>query len=979
MSDYQTIVENIRSQISYFGALGDDQLEPLVESYMQASQDVNARLLRCSQMIRSGNLSEAVRLADLEPDLLESYALLDFPERNQWSELVRSRGFPVPPPLFEELAREVNDAYTTVNPLQPLLKKHRFFAIARAPLSERIAVLREIVLMEPDHLDWKSDLDSYEKTRFREIENEIPAAIASKDVAKMSSLLRELDPKGWTTKPPEKLTKALRQNLKVESQRAIRVELQRLVEKLKDAYESNNIELGLKFSDQWEDLSRQFGPGIPMDWKVEVQTPLIWAEENRQQRERIREYEGMLNHFRSEIQTGSSTERLSTLFSQIEAVAEELGQQVPDSVLRVYQTKLNANEVRGNRRFRVFLVVLVSLMMLVAGGMVFSYFQMQQRRERDRIASTLQGYLDREDYDTAQQYFEEQGLKLQQYSESPGVAEVYAELKTAVERENERKILFRNSLNQARESLKNGPIDELALIQARARAKTDSEKYELRALENENRRHLAESQRRIDFSLQSELDPISARIQQLTSQRGKENDAVLEELNELLQKSMELRKTQGASHTLLNRRDQLIGQLERWIAEINQRKESRGDISDLTKTVENSHEYANTLQALMQKYSNLPMSRDFRRLLQERAVWNLVDRWNALIEELPTQRQPAGNKSGSEQNAKRIDSFLAQWTQNSKLFVDFPEKESVDYNVPYLRSLRNREKDKESLLLSLEKDFLALKARTLWMYYSEKEEARYYLIEPLKAGKNRYIIDHAGTERTVQIPDYVARTTVEEKAPQVRFAELALERLSKIDSPEGMSWRETACFLLKDLQDDAKIDPFLKFLLLKKMITVFGTGDLCVQKGYAKTLSFLDEEAPNEYVNWYDPKSEDAQLERGIAQSVLIRLPSSDSAVESTRTDAENLKKHPLEVFRRIGWAEKTEDGNWKLVSRSAEIPRNELRIVRGEEKENGAVSLRFEPISFLDPEARSIVSSPGLLFGSPIYVKVPVFSTLLD
>ncbi len=970
MSDYQTIVENIRSLIAHYGSMGNEQLEPLAESYALACKDVNSRLLRCSQLIRSGNPSEAVRLADIEPDLLESYALLDFPERQQWSEIVRSHHLPAASPLFEELAREINDAYTTVNPLMPLLKKHRLLALARAPLSQRIPVLREIVLMEPDNLGWKSDLDAYEKTRFRDIEKEISEAIAAKNIPQMSALVHELDSQNWTVKPPEKLIAALRQTLKTESQRGALVELRQTADKLAHAVQTENAELAIKLADRWYTQVKQLGGNVPIDLNVEVQTPLLWVEEQRQHRDRVRDFEGQLDAFRNAIQSGLDSEKMAERYAAIEAISEEMGRTIPESITNLYRSRMESNLVRGTRRFRVFLVVLILLGLTLASGMILGIVHARNQAEIRKVATTLQGYLDRKDFETASQYVEEQKKKSERIFDAPAVADVYAELRTAIDREQERQILFRSAIEKVRETLKSGTPDQFELSKAESRAETDSEKFELKSVKDEIRNLQTEQQRRNDLALQKELDTISVSVNRLTPQKGRETDAVLLQLEELLQKALETRKLEGAGSTVLNSRDLLIGQLEQWVGEIKQRKESKGDITDLTQTVSNPDAYARTLQNLATKYPNLPMSRDFQTLLQEKTVWTLVTQWNETVKKLPrdSAKQEGETIVGK---SEKVRLFLDEWNKKSQLFTNFPDKDSVESCIPYFRAIEERDNHGESILFELEKQMLRHKSRPLWLYYAAKEDARYYLPQKPREGSNKYLADKQGTEKSIRIPDSVPLTEIEE-APHVRFAKLAVEQIAQIDQPNGKSWAETACLLLQNLQDDPKFDPFLKFILMREFITKFGAGDLSVRKGYAKHLMILEEEEADETVDWINPKSAEAAYQRKITLAVLDRLPSSESAAAATRADVQAFRSHTISALERVGWAEKTSEGQWICNTNRTTLPSEGLYIVRETVPEEGDATVRFEAIQIIDSDKKVITASPGLLFGSPILLKVP-------
>ena len=969
MSDYQTIVENIRNLISFYGTSRDEQLEPLAESYTLASREVNARLLRCSQLIRAGNPSEAVRLADIEPNLLESFALLDFPERDQWCEIVRTFNFPAAPPLFEELAREVNDAYTTVDPLQPLLKKHRVLALVRAPVSERIPVLREMVLMEPENSGWKTDLDAYEKLRLREIEDDVNEAIAAMDVVKMSKLSCEIEQQNWITKPPEKLLSSLKLNLKAESQRGTMLELRQTAEKLQKAYSQQNAAAAIKYMDRWYSLSNQLGNVVPLELRFDIQTPIIWAEEQRQFGKREKHFENRVESFRSEMQKGIDFERMDMLYSELESEAEEIGLDIPESLTRLYASRREISQVRGIRRFRVFLLVVSILGVILCGGIAYGVFHFQHQGKVNAIAQTLQGYLDRKEYGTAEQYIEERNAKNPKFFDAPQIEAIYAELKTAINDEKERKTLFRTSLDKVKLSMNADVFDEHSLIQAQARAGTEEEKIELREVENELRRNNHEKRRIKDLALQKEVDAISAEMRKYLPQNGAENETAL---TKLLNEALKLRDIDDASDKVKNERDLMIGQLEQWTAEIKQRKESKGDISDLTRMVSDPEGYAKTLQALADKYPNLPMSADFQTVLrEEKAIETKIQKWNATVMKLPDSSQPSGLDE-IVQTSGKVHQFLADWINFAPLLTDFPDREAVEDSIPYLKAKAAREKNGESILAGFERQMNTQLSRPVWMYYSEREDARYYLLAVPKVGRNRCWADKGGKETSVQIPDSAAKLLGDEPAPQVVFAKTAIDTIRKIETPDGIPWAYAACDLLQKLQDDPKLDPLLKYILLEQLISTFGTGDLSVQKGYGRHLLQLREEEIDKHVDWINPKSLDAKKERNKAKKVLAGLPPSGTAVEATLKDAESIGKRSIMTYLRIGWAEKLGDGSWICNTNRTNLPRSGLVVFRGTTEQDEITNIRSEPLELVNSETKKIVPNSLLIFGLPIYLKVP-------
>ena len=81
MLDYQRIVDDVRSSMFSNSMEGVDFLRGAAADYSVACDEINERLRRCGALLRQGLRSEAIHLAEIEPNLLDVVATLDFPER----------------------------------------------------------------------------------------------------------------------------------------------------------------------------------------------------------------------------------------------------------------------------------------------------------------------------------------------------------------------------------------------------------------------------------------------------------------------------------------------------------------------------------------------------------------------------------------------------------------------------------------------------------------------------------------------------------------------------------------------------------------------------------------------------------------------------------------------------------------------------------------------------------------------------------
>ena len=108
---------DVRSALFNNGQDGDDFLQGVAADYSLAIDEANERLRQCGALLRKGLRSEAIQLCELEPNLLDVVGILDFPERDTWSELLSLHGLSSPTALMLEVAANLNEAYSVEQPL----------------------------------------------------------------------------------------------------------------------------------------------------------------------------------------------------------------------------------------------------------------------------------------------------------------------------------------------------------------------------------------------------------------------------------------------------------------------------------------------------------------------------------------------------------------------------------------------------------------------------------------------------------------------------------------------------------------------------------------------------------------------------------------------------------------------------------------------------------------------------------------------
>lgn len=211
-----------------YGVLSHAEAADAAKVLADSVDTANRRLAECEQLLLEGQRSEAIRQAELAPDLLEMVRRLNFPERQQWDDYCLKHGLIIAPPLNLDAAMMLNQAYVEEAPIHDLLRRHRLLALARAPLKDRLQVVRLLARADRTNPKWLDDVASYEDERLKEIKREIPLLATSKNWAIASSLMNELRSKQWNTAIPMTVLQTLTQLY----EEARRIELDRRIQNL---------------------------------------------------------------------------------------------------------------------------------------------------------------------------------------------------------------------------------------------------------------------------------------------------------------------------------------------------------------------------------------------------------------------------------------------------------------------------------------------------------------------------------------------------------------------------------------------------------------------------------------------------------------------------------------------------------------------------------------------------------------------------
>lgn len=355
MAEPQRIVEDIRAFLNSSEQTFRDGLKQYAQDYADACAQVNDRLRRCDDLLTRGLRSEAIQLAEAPPVLLDLVTLLDFPERPRWEQIVQAYNLTPPPPLRLTSAEAVNKAYADERPLENLLRSHRRLALVRAPLRDRINLLRQLNQMDRTNPAWPEQIGLLERARHQQIESAVGTALQSHNLNDLFGLWEELRNPDWQAPPPGPLVERVADEVKRHNHERNVQLLESTSVDLARAHATRDRAEALKLRDQWLRVSSQIAllPEDPASRRVAP--ALRWLADLEQREAAQVAFQNDVGRLEAAI-VGDPPASAAELERLYEAV-ESHGRGVPDDLEARYQDRLNELAARAGQWEKIVLAL----------------------------------------------------------------------------------------------------------------------------------------------------------------------------------------------------------------------------------------------------------------------------------------------------------------------------------------------------------------------------------------------------------------------------------------------------------------------------------------------------------------------------------------------------------------------------------------------------------------------------------------------
>ncbi len=660
MRKSQQIAQEIQNTVTRTrtgASLSTREVLALSEEYNRLIDQVNKRIQEAVVLLHQGYRSEALQDAESLPPVLEEAAILDLHGAHDWADICQQHDLPHPSRIDLPRASELNNAYFVELRLTPLLVRNRRLALSRAPTETRIQVLKHLAEVDRQNPLWTQDLKLFERTRLREIERDLPAIVRQKNLAQAEKLRQELSGK-WLEPIPDAIRRQvedLYQGLKANDALAALPDLQDEIVQSHATQNAENLRAALN---QWSDRAQaarvtQVPPPIAaaQAWLREADHA---EHEQRLFLQATMELEAALDR------TGSSAQ-LRTEIERAWAKAQKFDQPLPAVLVTRYQSRKAEIQLDSRRRFVVIAIGTACAILVVAAGVGFTIFMVQEAKETRHWTSILDQAVAEDRLQDVDRLVTQVQQESPRIAASADMAQAITRAQSAVKEDTARAERFEvamASLEQAGAL----SVDQATLETAQKIVKRDAERVRFeRFLAAVKANQQKELQAR-DAEFKNTLDAISARFTQIRDDasiapgdKALAIQAITEELRPLTLRNDVSPGIRGAGDILLSKVSVVLQTIKDGVEQARKRSDT---VERLRMLMATPAEYAKALTQFAQDNPTSPLNSDFAKAAALEPAWRSARFWSQNLPSLPA----VSDTSGVEAARKKIQDTLGAET-----------------------------------------------------------------------------------------------------------------------------------------------------------------------------------------------------------------------------------------------------------------------------------------------------------------------------
>ena len=960
MSDLLILVENIRTSIAFPETVPPDQMRVYARHYAEACTLLNRRLLECVRHIRSGNLTDGIRLAELKPNLSEMYQLLDFTQREEWCEIVSTLGFNSPPPLSPEMFQELDEAYMKQAPLEPLLRRHRLHALNGSSIRDRLSVLRAIAKTDRENLFWMEDQEKFEKVRLKELDKEIQKSLETKNALQVRLLHQELSSPDWIIPPPVHFR-----------QRLVGSVVQDYANTLMAKFSVFEFEEALNVYNSIQRVLSSERMSMPSDTGQLIRPAVQWLNETQRQNALQMEFQRAVAELQNALEEDTPLPNLERLYYDLSTAATQAETVIPSELDELYHSEVNRRHVSTSRRNLLIVAAFVVGCLLVGGLVVVGVIQSLHADKVAETIASLQRLKTDNRVEEMPAAIERTEKEPPQIANHPQVAAALEELRQILIEDDKRAKDFQRYHSEADAQLNTPESSELiglnrirnSIDQAEKLVRTPTEKTALTDIQRRHALAVKNVKQEIDKKYSDALADISNEFNVLR----RNTDAVPSEaiflLKEQAQRLQALQRSTDVEETLKSEGNSLANSIAEHQKKMERLHDQNNALLALFSKVPNWTDYQSALKKFATDFSDHYAVVDIKEVLGE---WDTVKDAATQIKELADAFSK--NNGNFTELLRSSDSLLKQYKEvgtkvAGPLQEVFPPGDLLDNlskTIPYT----------PGTLKSTETRLKELIQRDVYPWIDSDQKWYYLTKEPIKAGTYNYITAFVADERSYPIkneafsPDKIPIVT------QRKFAEAALKKIDKIDGDADI----VVGTIMRDVRErqnntEPGIDPILQCILMDLLIKDMSKIDPFFATNFARVKKTIEDSDIDQFSTWMDVQSRNTLPQRNKARTAIARLPEIEPLIKKSREERTKFRETITQLRPHFEWvaAVTKKDGKWDCAMKpgfAAATP-GELFIFR-QNVDKTARPIKIGRI--VDGKVEVFDNVQSLLQGAPVF-----------
>lgn len=1002
MTDYQMLVDQIRMAIAASAEGGTERFESLSKEYAFACREINKRLDACAIFLNNGNSSEALRLADTTPHLLDLCEILKFNELEEWKEVCNMfPGLEYPDPLHQSTIDYLNEVYRKAGKAEPILKRFRLCSLMKSPIEERLGLLYQLEKVDPYNPLWPRLIPQYEETCVREMEAIFHSVRQSKEGSSIVfQIQKELEKLPWK-KRPENLLRTIKEwNRKIAIHYVFN-QLRILANDMHLAYMEQDFNRLFQYNEKRKLLLHEYRieeNAVPREIADQMDPAIRWLMEQKKMNDQLQNYEQCLGRMERSLSRPFSPDELRSQFTSLNIAAEKAFQVVPDNIRLSYERELSNFERLRRRRTTILFAIIISTILILGGSIGFYIRDLAQKKDIQVRVNEMSLLLDafekanamkdpdppsdeneeqiEPDYqglDKAEKYYE----KLEQsgfpFMQSSEILQLASRMETLRNREDERQKVFRKAINDVNEYLKKQFDDDVdpdptILSIAKNNVKTREDFALYLEVEKGFNKIVSTQRRNRENRFQQSITHTRGAFERIKNE-NRINQDILARLNALYSELNDLGTTNippgllQQKEDLLNAMGQWIQTLEKQIREKEILNEIEKDLGTLVQAIDQPAQLGNIYDQLIQKYPDAPIVSDLKKAKEELEASAIFDQWNTFAK----KNHDLWNTIAFEpRSVEKLQNGLDEMKFSGVLLEEMITVRKTLGDLKLLIEKGGLKSIRESL-----NKFFGKHTAVLWLY-KPNPNSYYYLYEkPVrKGGKYDLLLKINSYDESKTISKDATGIPVKE-APQRRIAMYIQNMLSSLVNDQGYAhWDNTMEKILQELiQNKSEMDPVAQVIFIRNVLKIMMV-DPVYAKAFEPWMEYFNSTQNFDFeVNWYNPENESLSAQRSKTEEILKDLPNLKKAMDIVRQEHQT-KHSPLSVqYRSVGILLQ-KDKKWIVFPKiEGNVLSAPLFICRGKAKSHEVKTIKLDSVH----ENQISVSADierDLIQGIPLYER---------